>query len=218
MKSSMNMKQIFIYFACFVFFAFGVAQEKLPTVFLSPEISFDTNCSQEVAENYIKEIKSKYSSVFDAVSFQLLDAVVYHQFALNNCLQRDVADAKIKAIANKVKNKPNEDVLVFLTRFGFEPSFAVNEKLLRTEEAVNTLLEDATDEYLLMIRNGIPYIHADAQCIVAKALAKNKENCQSVCNLIEQAKRFLVDEVIAKEMAELQASCNCFENKTDDGD
>ena len=122
------MKRLFIYFACFAFFALGVAQEKLPIMILSPEISFDTKCSQDAADNYVKETKSKYASVFDPVSFQLLDAVVYHQLALSDCLQRNVADAKIKAVANKVKNKPNEDILVFLTRFGFEPSFAVNEK------------------------------------------------------------------------------------------
>ena len=214
------MKKTFTFFALFLVFTFCVAQEKLPIIFLSPDASFEVDCSntlknknqiEQRCKNYIRETKEKYSSVLHPISFRLLEAVIWKNLSVDSCVEQSVANAKIKSIVNEIKNKPSEEVLVFLTRFEFEPSFAVNEKLLRTEEETSTLLKDATDEYLQRIKNNIPYMHAEAQFIVAKALAKDKENCQLVCNLIEQAKRFLFDEIIIKEIAELQAFCNCSE-------
>ena len=218
------MKKTFIFFILFLVFTFCVAQEKLPIIFLSPDASFEVDCSnthknknqiEQRCKSYIQETKTKYSSALHPISFRLLEAIIWNNLSIDNCVERSVADAKIKSIADEIKNIPSEDVLIFLTRFGFESSFAVNENLLRTEEEINTLLKDATDEYLQRMKNNIPYMHAEAQFIVAKALAKNKENCQFVCDLTEKAKRFLFDEVIAKEMYELQSSCKCFENETD---
>jgi hypothetical protein len=218
------MKKTFIFFILFLVFTFCVAQEKLPIIFLSPDASFEVDCSnthknknqiEQRCKNYIQETKTKYSSVLHPISFRLLEAIVWKNLSVDNCVEQSVADAKIKNIADEIKNIPNEEVLIFLTRFGFEPSFAINENLLHTEEEVNTLLEGTTDEYLLMIKNSIPRMHAEALFLVAKSLAKNEENCQSVCDLIEKAKRFLFDEVIANEASELQTSCKCFENETD---
>jgi hypothetical protein len=191
---------------------FCTAQGKLPIIYLSPETLPDIDCSQKkiMAINYAKEIKKKYYSVFDATSFQLLDAIVWRHLANDGCVQETVADAKIKTIANKVKAIPNEDVLVFLTRFGLKPSFTVNETVLRTKEEIDTLLKDVKDEYLLMIKNSIPYMHADAQLMVARELAKNTKECEQVCSLLKEAEIFFqYDETTMGEIDALKEMCKC---------
>ena len=220
------MKQTVFFSMLFFVSALCVAQDKMPILFLSPDASFKADCStnnssknksqvEQYCKNYVQEVKTKYSSILNPVSFRLLEAVLWKSLSFNRCIEQSVANAKIKAIADEVKSIPSEETLVFLSHFGFEPSFAVNEKLLRTEDEINKLLEGATDEYLLMMKRSLPYIHAEASFLVAKSLAKNKENCQLVCNLTEQTKQFFSDRVITKEIMELQSSCKCFENETD---
>ena len=187
------MKRTFIFFTLFLVFTFYTvqSQNKLPIVMMAPDISFADDCSDKkkialAVKNQMADLKKKYSSVINAVSFSILEAITWDALARKNCIEKKVTDAKIKSIANGIKDIPNEVVLIFFSRFGFTPSFAVDTAILYSTHELDNILKDATDKFLISVRNETKMIHSEAIFAVAKFLSKDPQNCETVCALIDQ--------------------------------
>jgi hypothetical protein len=138
---------LYLFLGCFVA---GSAQEKLPTVFISHPPEMDNFfCAQaqlgqknanSAVESYIKDLRNKYRNVFSATSFRLTGFSIWHRLYMLGCIEKDIVDAKIKAIIREVKNIPCEAVFIFLSHNETAAPFDAN-TILQTKDEMEALLK-----------------------------------------------------------------------------
>jgi hypothetical protein len=211
------MKKYFFILFCFLIFAESNAKKK-QVVFLQPDTSLNIDCFSDtmfdknkidiVVQDYIEKTKKEYGSLLDATSFKLLEAVIWNNFVYSNCVEKTVAEMKITAIVEEIRSVRCEAVLVFLSRFGFKPSFSINKKVLYSTAEVLSFFE-GTDDSFLSMKNSIRYTHIEALLLVAKTLNK-----AGACLLIKEIEDFLKSsalppETFQREIADLKATTKC---------
>jgi hypothetical protein len=215
------MKKSFFVSIIFLVFAVCKAQDK-PIVFLPPDNSFynilySIDCSSgiidkgkidSVVKDYITTVKIKDSSTINPVSFRLLETLVWKNLTMQKCVEENIANAKIKAIAEEVKNIPSEAVLAFLTRFEFTPAFPIDKSILSTQEEILSFFKNATDEFLLSARNELLSTHVEVLLLVAKTL-KKAEACPLIKEAEDFSKYLAFPEAFQKDITDLKVAVKC---------
>jgi hypothetical protein len=172
------------------------AQESLPTVLLSSSFQLDS-CAQRgqknidnLVENYIKGMENRYKNVFSPVSFRLMGFIVWNNLYLSRCIEKDVADSKIKGIVNEVKNIPCEAVFIFLFRNGLTAPFNAG-KILHTTEEIEAMLK-RIDNATLQTENSAELLtNGNVQGSVQQSVADEQNVVMSSYNQQESSFDFL---------------------------